>query len=31
MLRVDQILAHLAEHDLDHLGQIRATLRAATR
>jgi uncharacterized damage-inducible protein DinB len=27
-LRVEQILAHLAEHDLDHLGQVRTTLHA---
>jgi uncharacterized damage-inducible protein DinB len=27
-LRVDQILSHWAEHDLNHLAQIRAALRA---
>lgn len=27
-LRIDQILAHWAEHDLNHLAQIRAALRA---
>ena len=28
LLRIDQMLQHWAEHDLNHLGQIRATLRA---
>jgi uncharacterized damage-inducible protein DinB len=27
-LRVDQLLAHWAEHDLNHLAQIRTTLRS---
>ena|SRR5437867_2416655 len=27
-IRVDQMLGHFAEHDLNHLEQIRATLRA---
>lgn len=30
-LRVDQMLAHFAEHDLNHLEQIRAVLRAVRR
>jgi uncharacterized damage-inducible protein DinB len=30
-LRVDQLLAHWAEHDLNHLQQIRATLAAPAR
>ena len=30
-LCVDQLLAHWAEHDLNHLQQIRTTLKALTR
>ena len=30
-LRVDQMLEHFAEHDLNHLGQIRTTLGALRR
>jgi hypothetical protein len=30
-LRVDQLLAHWAEHDLNHLQQIQATLAALAR
>ena len=30
-LRVDQLLAHWAEHDLNHLQQIQTTLKALTR
>jgi hypothetical protein len=30
-LRVDQLLAHWAEHDLNHLQQIQTTLKALAR